>query len=116
MNPARWRRIVSAFEAVEGLVGTGRDNALATACGEDPVLRHEVEALLAGHDVSQRYFARLALKSGITMAGAEEILHAAGRRIGAYRLLKPIGRGGMGVVYLAERADAEFDRGYLPGK
>ncbi len=81
-----------------------RTALMARRCAGDPLLRREVESLLAQ-----------------TTAVFEECADDAptrrdlpaletGRRIGAYAIVSEIGRGGMGAVYLAQRADGAFDK------
>ncbi|HSB64439.1 MAG TPA: protein kinase [Thermoanaerobaculia bacterium] len=78
-----------------------REAFLRGACGDDTALREEVEALLAESE------------SGTLEGGVREAVRALhtipqGTRIGPYELVRELGRGGMGTVYLAERADATF--------
>lgn len=57
---------------------------------------------------AERFLARLAAQSGIASESLEQVLYESGTRLGVWRLIRQIGRGGMGVVYLAERADQQF--------
>jgi eukaryotic-like serine/threonine-protein kinase len=66
-------------------------------CAGDPELLAEVQALLAAHELAEQLF-----------AGRDR--SPAAPSIGPYRVLRELGRGGMGVVYLAERADGQFRR------
>lgn len=112
MDPERWRRVREVVDAVlEAGAGTGGGEStsevealLARECGEDRELRSEVESLLAAHSAAgpldRSPFALL----------DDPPADPAGMRIGAYRVVREIGRGGMGAVFLAERADREFDQ------
>lgn len=109
MDAFRYRRMQEIFETLTALDPAERAAALARYCAEDPGLGQELESLLAERPAAERYFAGLAARAGIAPPTAEDLVHAAGTRIGPWRLLRQIGRGGMGVVYEAERADGQFD-------
>jgi serine/threonine-protein kinase len=107
----RWQRLESILDAALDRDPSEWRAVLDETCGSDPELRGEVERLL-GHLVSARGF----LESPPAASAAALIAEARasarndeGRRVGAYRLLRQIGRGGMARIFLAERADGEFE-------
>jgi non-specific serine/threonine protein kinase/serine/threonine-protein kinase len=83
---------------------------LERSCGGDPDLRREVESLLRSHDQADDFLQapppELIAASFATLPAATLV----GRRIGVYQILEEIGRGGMGEVYRAVRADGQYDR------
>lgn len=109
MDPTRWQRVKAIFAEVVDEPPERHADLVAHHCGNDEALRDEVLSLLAAHGATS---APLGPElpddrptSGTTAADAY-----AGRRFGAYRILREIGRGGMGAVFLAERADGAFHR------
>jgi len=109
MNPERWKQVEQLFEAALEVAPGERSGFLETACANDASLRAEVEALLG-------YASDAPISIAETIgAEARRIADGAmradlGRRYGAYRITKLLGEGGMGAVYLAERADADFEQ------
>jgi eukaryotic-like serine/threonine-protein kinase len=85
-----------------------RDAVLEESCGVDGEMRRQVQELLSAHGDADEMLWSLARRVRIPLAGAQSEFFAEGRRLGAYHLLRQIGQGGMGAVYLAERADGEF--------
>jgi len=105
----RIRRIERLFDASMELRGEERCAFLAERC-RDPAVRTEVEALLEAGESAFAWFDDLADR--LASSRRDELLRAGrvGRRIGAYRTIERIGRGGMGTVFLAERADGQFEQ------
>jgi formylglycine-generating enzyme required for sulfatase activity/serine/threonine protein kinase len=97
-DTTRWRRIRGLIESALDVADEERARFLDVACGGDVTLRTEVEALLA-QDAGD---------GGLESLSCAEA--SPERRIGAFLLVREIGSGGMGKVYLAEREDGAFHR------
>jgi eukaryotic-like serine/threonine-protein kinase len=95
MASERRQKIETIFHTATVFAGNEREEYLDKACAEDSSLRPEVEELLARFDAENT-------------TAEKELDSMQGRIVGAYRLIREIGRGGMGAVYLAERADGIF--------
>jgi serine/threonine protein kinase len=108
MNSAPLERLKEIFHSARELPNIERDAFLTGACGSDEQLRREIEALLESDGASDNFIADPPARLVADAFGASTDPSEAGRMIGQYRLLKCIGTGGMGAVYLAERADQQF--------
>jgi serine/threonine-protein kinase len=118
MAGERWQRLQELFDAALRLPPEERAAFLELRSGDDPSLRREVESLLLADDPSSGFIegplagvAALLPPSGDGSDGepapdGEGSL--IGRRIGAYEVTSVLGRGGMGAVYGAVRADDAF--------
>ncbi|MCB1844914.1 MAG: serine/threonine protein kinase, partial [Halioglobus sp.] len=111
LTPARWARVEELFDAAAELPDAGRDAYLQRACQGDPELREYIRSLL-DTDLAKVTVIEDAIRGalGQAMHGLTDRDHGAGERIGAYQIVRTIGTGGMGVVYLAERADRQFEQ------
>jgi serine/threonine-protein kinase len=106
VTPERWNDIKTLLDEALEVPPEERDAFLATIAGSDAELVREVKALLALETQLGSFIERPLMRLGANGGAAER----AGERLGPYRLVREIGHGGMGTVYLAERADDEFDQ------
>ncbi|MCB1008069.1 MAG: serine/threonine protein kinase, partial [Acidobacteria bacterium] len=95
-----WRRASRAFDRVAAAEGVERERLLAELAADDPAVHAEVVALLAADPGTSRFL------DAVATAGEEP--SPVGQRIGDWRIVAPLGRGGMGEVFVAERADGAY--------
>ena len=102
MTPEQWHKVKEVFEAALGHAPGERSAFLGQACAGDDVLRSEVKSLLSSYEQESSFMetpaAALAAQSLVT----EESAALVGQQLGHYQIVREIGRGGMGVVYLAQ--------------
>lgn len=100
----RWQRIEEAVCTATELPVAERAKWLDAFCGTDAELRAEIDSLLdAAPSVDQFLEHSAAVYAHSLMQ--DQIDQSMPARIGQYRILREIGRGGMGIVYLGERED-----------
>lgn len=101
MTPERWQQIDSLLQAALAHDSGERTDFLMQACADDENLRTEVESLIASHEDAGNFLAEPAME----LAAESIAAHAhqlIGQLINHYRIIAPLGVGGMGEVYLAE--------------
>ena len=103
----RWQQVEAIFYAALERPPAERDAFLNQACEGDGALRREVRSLL---DASGKTagFLKDRIEAAAHKIDEDEKSEIIGREVGPYRLLNVLGEGGMGCVYLAERADAAY--------
>jgi serine/threonine protein kinase/TolB-like protein/Flp pilus assembly protein TadD len=111
MTPEDFRRVKEVLQEAFDRDAGERAAFLSVACAGDVDLRRRVEKLLKSDQSMGEFLAH----SDIDLAFASELDDVAGstmagRHIGPYQIVREIGHGGMGTVYLAERADGQFQR------
>jgi len=95
MKAEDWQKIHEIFNDAADLPLSERDNFLSEAC-ENLEIRHEVEKLLSAEDSANSFLE----KSAINFDTPTNL-----KKIGRYKIISELGKGGMGSVFLAERED-----------
>jgi Tol biopolymer transport system component/serine/threonine protein kinase len=112
LDPERWREVSLRLDEALDLPEEERTRWIAALRERDPRMADDVCGLLDDHKaVREAQFLEQShgLFEGARQSGSNEVTEFAGRVVGAYRLISPIGEGGMGVVWLAERCDGSFE-------
>jgi len=106
MDAGRWRQLQDLFAAARAHAPAERERLLREEESRDPALVDQVRALLAA-DESGGVLDSLSPH----IASVAQLVEAeAPVRVGAYRIVSELGRGGMGAVYLADRVDGDFQQ------
>jgi serine/threonine protein kinase/tetratricopeptide (TPR) repeat protein len=113
IDPQRWDRLKTILgEALEQNSSAARIALVERCCGEDTDLLEEAESLLAEAEALLKEntdsFEDCAQNAASTFW--QEGPPRGGERVGAYVIVRELGRGGMGTVFLAERADGQFEK------
>jgi serine/threonine protein kinase len=105
----RWHRIKDLFSAALEYSAADRSAFLDRSCGDDIELLAQVRSLLDAHESSLGFIERPAVERA-GLAQAHEPFDWHGRRLGNYRIVSELGRGGMSHVYKAARDDDQYTK------
>ena len=110
MNDQRWQQAKQLFN--QALVNAPDEQAafLSGACADDDDLRREVESLLAAFYQADQFIETPAIHDVLKLVDSDQHQSVAGRRVGQYEIIRKLGDGGMGAVYLAARADDQYQK------
>jgi serine/threonine protein kinase len=113
IDPQRWDRLkIILGEALEQNSSAARIALVERRCGQDTELLEEAESLLAEAEalLSERTDSFEDCAQNAASTFWQEGPPRGGQRVGAYVIIRELGRGGMGTVFLAERADGQFEK------
>lgn len=109
MTTERWEQVEALFAAALDHPAAERAAYLLAACPDDPALRAEARGLLDADEAAAVYFRGLQ-SDAVPLISPSESRDLIGQEIGPWRVLDVLGYGGMGHVYLAERADGLYEQ------
>lgn len=101
LTRSQWEKLAAIFHDVVSLPATAREPAIAERCAGDGDLEHELRHALRGAALTG--LGTTAIGHAAEALLAPEPIDLSGRVLGEFRLLERAGKGGMGVVYRAER-------------
>src|SRR5688500_18719282 len=111
MTPEQYSRVKQLYYAAQEIESANRAAFLAENCNGDGELHKAVAELLASSAAAEGFIEKAAYEVlSETLIADVPNVSIAGKRIGAYRILREINHGGMGTVYLAERDDDIYQK------
>ena len=108
MGDEKWQRVREVFDAALRQKPEARRDYVKAACGDDKSLLAEVESLFSSLDSSQSFMEKPAVAHVADVIKSETKTLQPGTRFGHYEIVREIGVGGMGRVYVAK--DEKLDR------
>jgi eukaryotic-like serine/threonine-protein kinase len=104
---ANWERVKDVFSLALDVEPEQRVSFVKSECGDDEDLCRAVISWLNSHTEADDFIEQPAFNIDYVTSNGSP---ATGKQFGSYRIIKEIGYGGMGAVYLAERFDGEFEQ------
>src|SRR5262252_5591038 len=108
MTPERWEQVNELFHSALKYEPAQRASYLNQACNGDQELRREVESLIASHNDSDNFVGAFPIEAATRLIAEDRHDLSIGQRIGQYKILSLLGKGGMGEDYLA--SDSKLGR------
>ncbi|HSS22063.1 MAG TPA: serine/threonine-protein kinase [Pyrinomonadaceae bacterium] len=107
MTPEQWQKVERVLQGALDLPAPERSSFLNTTCSDDEQLLHEATALLEAHDQAGEFMEEPAITQDAQVL-LGDIAPQLGREIGPFKIIRPLGAGGMSEVFLAQ--DTRLDR------
>jgi tetratricopeptide (TPR) repeat protein len=108
VNPQRWAAVGDLFDKAVALPPGDRTACVERESHNDTELRREVLSLIASHDAAPGGFVQDKIRNAVLSFQELKATPTESTHVGPYRLIRELGRGGMGVVFLAERDDQQY--------
>ncbi|HLU67496.1 MAG TPA: tetratricopeptide repeat protein [Kofleriaceae bacterium] len=106
MEPERWRAVAAVAAECIGLDAATREDRLRRAIAERPEIAGDLSRVLAALDGAEEFASDLGRRVAGLLGGGL----APGQVLGAWEIVRELGAGGMGAVYLARRSDDQFEK------
>jgi len=102
VTPEQWQRVKEVFEAAVERDSSQRAAFLDEACDSDVALRREAESLIESYEKEKSFMSLPVIAAAAPSLFDKQAESLVGQMVGHYKILAPIGAGGMGEVYLAQ--------------